>query len=207
MFHRFGLLSKVKSFLDSFFLSCWLAESGRSHAFRMKSLMFCFWRNCVFKTKLMPDGEGSNARRQAAGIWCEVLPFDEIASPKQDSSDNRKGGRVSGSLARKQSQGFRKNVSARHACEDQKGKCTVSWWRNGKKSKHSKDWWLLFKTACLQCCMSTIRSKVARRWKVNWNWLSFVNRESCCFFKIRWKQNTNQDWCTLKSERWQIVLN
>ena len=102
----------------------------------------------------MPDGEGSNARRQAAGIWCEVLPFDEIssrkkkllmvevrnygerrqarvgevlpfdenASPKQDSSDNRKGGRVSGCLARR----FQKKVSARYACEDQKGKCTVN---------------------------------------------------------------------------------
>ena len=30
-----------------------------------------------------------------------VLPFDEIASPKQDSSVNKKSGRVSGCLARR----------------------------------------------------------------------------------------------------------
>ncbi len=37
-------------------------------------------------------------RRRGGG---GVLPFDEIASPKQDSSDNKKSGRVSGCLERR----------------------------------------------------------------------------------------------------------
>ena len=48
-------------------------------------------------------------RRWAGGG--RVVPFDEIASPKQDSADNKKGGRVSGCLARRQSQDFRKKKS------------------------------------------------------------------------------------------------
>ena len=45
-------------------------------------MKFCILTKFRLENKTV-DGGGSKLRRKAAGVWCEVLPFDEISSRKK----------------------------------------------------------------------------------------------------------------------------